>query len=132
MHSRDSLHIPGEYSTYISDNNKSGEGRRGLNSSLPLTTTMVNSKNFKIQLKVPHFLLVSRTAFNSLVGLQIYLISSLEPVLELESEFTLGEGSKLIVLQGAPPGVYLPPLPPGTLLLRSYLSLPQEKVRRRV
>ena len=31
MHSRDSLHVPGGYSTCISDNNKSGRGRRGLN-----------------------------------------------------------------------------------------------------
>ena len=39
---------------------------------------------------------------------------------------------RLVVLQGALLGVSLLLLPQGTLLLRLYLHLPQEKVRRRV
>ena len=54
------------------------------------------------------------------------------PVLELVSEFTQGEDPKLVALQGALPGVFLLLLPPGTLPLRLYLHLLQEKVRRRV
>ena len=94
-------------------------------SSLPLTTTMVNSKN-------PNKSIKNTTLPPGLQDSSKGIGESPEPALELVNEFTQGEDPKLVALQGAPLGVSLLLLPQGTLLLRPYLHLPQEKVRRRV
>ena len=95
------------------------------NTSLFLTTTMVNSKILNKSLKNP-------TLSSGIQDSSNGMSESPEPALELVSKFTQEGDFKLVALQGALLGVSLLLLPQGTLLLRPYLHLPQKKVRRRV